>query len=79
MARKVRDIMSAAPVRMASTESVLAAARAMKEHGTGTVLVVSGGRLRGLVTDRDITMLVLAESRDPVTTPALANAALAVG
>jgi CBS domain-containing protein len=53
---------------MASTESVFAAARAMKEHGTGTVLVVSGGRLTGLVTDRDITMLVLAESRDPLTT-----------
>lgn len=68
MARKVRDIMSPAPVRMASTESVFAAARAMEEHGTGTVLVVSGGRLSGLVTDRDITMLVLAESRDPLTT-----------
>lgn len=68
MGRKVRDIMSPAPVRMASTESVFAAAQAMKEHGTGTVLVMSGGRLSGLVTDRDITMLVLAESRDPLTT-----------
>jgi CBS domain-containing protein len=69
MARKVRDIMSAAPVCMSSAASVLAAARAMKEHGTGTVLVVSGGQLSGLVTDRDITMLVLAERRDPLTIP----------
>jgi CBS domain-containing protein len=68
MARKVRDIMSPAPVCMASTESVFAAAKAMKEHGTGTVLVVSGGRYSGLVTDRDITMLVLADRRDPLTT-----------
>jgi CBS domain-containing protein len=64
----VREIMSPAPVCMASTESVSAAARAMKEHGIGTVLVASGGRLSGLVTDRDITMRVLAENRDPLTT-----------
>ena len=58
MTRKVRDIMSAAPVCMAATESVSAAAKAMKESGVGTVLVVSGGRLDGLVTDRDITIRV---------------------
>ncbi len=40
----------------------------MKEREVGTVLVVSGGRLDGLVTDRDITIRVLAENRDPVTT-----------
>ncbi len=68
MTRKVRDIMSAAPVCMAATESVSAAAKAMKERGIGTVLVVSGGRLEGLVTDRDITIRVLAENRDPATT-----------
>jgi CBS domain-containing protein len=68
MTRKVRDIMSAAPVCMAATESVLAAAKAMKEREVGTVLVVSGGRLEGLVTDRDITIRVLAENRDPATT-----------
>jgi CBS domain-containing protein len=65
---KVREIMSPAPVCMASTESVSAAALAMKEHGVGTVLVVSGGLLSGLVTDRDIAMRVLAENRDPLTT-----------
>jgi CBS domain-containing protein len=68
MTRKVRDIMSAAPVCMAPTESVSAAARAMKLRGVGTVLVVSGGRLEALVTDRDITIRVLAENRDPATT-----------
>jgi CBS domain-containing protein len=68
MATKVRDIMSPAPVSMAATEPVSAAARAMKEHGIGTVLVVADGRLSGLVTDRDITVRVLAENRDPLTT-----------
>jgi CBS domain-containing protein len=68
MATKMRDIMSSAPVSMAATEPVSAAARAMKEHGIGTVLVSVGGRLSGLVTDRDIAVRVLAENRDPVTT-----------
>jgi CBS domain-containing protein len=66
--RKVRDIMSAAPVCMAPGESVSAAARAMKQHGIGTVLVLTDGRFSGLVTDRDITVRVLAEDRDPRAT-----------
>lgn len=68
MTRKVREIMSAAPACMAASESVSAAAKAMKERGIGTVLVLSGGRLAGLVTDRDIAIRVLAENRDPLTT-----------
>ena len=66
---KMRDIMSPAPVCMAPDDSVSAAAQAMKQHGIGTVLVLADGRLSGLVTDRDITVRVLAEDRDPRTTP----------
>ena len=65
---KMRDIMSAAPVCMAPGEPVSAAAKAMKQHGIGTVLVLADGRLNGLVTDRDITVRVLAENRDPRAT-----------
>jgi CBS domain-containing protein len=64
----MRDIISSAPVSMAATEPVSAAARAMKERGIGTVLVMTDGRLSGLVTDRDIAVRVLAENRDPATT-----------
>ena len=39
---KMRDIMSAAPVCMAPGEPVSAAAKAMKQHGIGTVLVLAG-------------------------------------
>ena len=66
--RKMRDIMSAAPACMAPGDSVSAAAQVMKQHGIGTVLVLTDGRLSGLVTDRDITVRVLAENRDPQTT-----------
>ena len=65
---KMREIMSAAPVCMAPGEPVSAAAKAMKQHGIGTVLVLADGRLNGLVTDRDITVRVLAENRDPRAT-----------
>jgi CBS domain-containing protein len=65
---KMRDVMSAAPVSLAADESASTAAQAMKEHGIGTVLVVTDGRLSGLVTDRDIAIRVLAENRDPRTT-----------
>ena len=68
MTRKMRDIMSPAPVCMAPGEPVSAAAQAMKQHDIGTVPVLAGGRLSGLVTDRDITVRVLAENRDPRTT-----------
>ena len=60
--------MSPAPVSLAATETVFAAARAMKEHGVGTVLVSTDGRFTGLLTDRDITIRVLAENRDPRST-----------
>ena len=66
--RKMRDIMSAAPVCMAPGESAFAAAQAMQRHATSTVLVLAGGRLHGLVTDRDIALLVLAEDGDPRAT-----------
>jgi CBS domain-containing protein len=68
MTRKMRDIMSSAPVCMASTDTVSAVAKAMKEHGVGTALVLADGQLSGLVTDRDIAVRVLAENRDPATT-----------
>jgi CBS domain-containing protein len=68
MARKMRDIMSPAPESMAANEPVSAAARAMKEHGVGAVLIMADGRLSGLLTDRDIAVRLLAEGRDPVTT-----------
>jgi CBS domain-containing protein len=66
--RKLRDIMSPAPACIAPADTVLAAAKAMRERGVGTVLVLTDGQLSGLLTDRDITVRVLAENRDPQTT-----------
>lgn len=68
MPTKMRDIMSPDPVCLAPGDTVFAAATAMKQHGIGTVLVLTDGRLSGVVTDRDITVRVLAEDRDPQAT-----------
>jgi CBS domain-containing protein len=65
----MRDIMSAAPMILPASQTVAAAARAMRERGVGAVLVSTDGQLTGLVTGRDITVRVLAEDRDPKFTP----------
>jgi CBS domain-containing protein len=50
--------------------TVAMAARAMRDDGIGDVLVVDGShRLIGVLTDRDVVVRVVAEARDPKTTP----------
>lgn len=69
MAQKVSELMTSAPVALSSGQSVADAARAMREGGIGDVLVMDDGQLKGLVTDRDIVVRVLADGRDPGNTP----------
>ena len=64
MGLKVRDVMTGVPVIMQKDESLLQAARRMRDHAVGCVLVAEGTRLRGLVTDRDIVVRAIAESSD---------------
>jgi CBS domain-containing protein len=68
MAQKIREIMTESPVSMDVNSSVTDAARAMQQNGIGDVLVVQGGRIHGLVTDRDLVVRVLAEGREPSST-----------
>lgn len=68
MMKKVRDIMTPAPTGVTHVESVATAARIMRDAGIGTVLVLDGGEVRGIVTDRDIVVRVLAEGGDAMTT-----------
>jgi CBS domain-containing protein len=68
MTTKIRDIMTSPPVCMAPYEAVSAAAMAMRDLGIGCVLVKDDGEIRGILTDRDITVRVLADARDPATT-----------
>ncbi len=65
----VRQIMQKGLVTVLPTSSVHDAALKMKEHNVGSALIVEeGGKLKGIVTDRDIAMAVAADSKDPQTT-----------
>ena len=58
----VRDVMTAEPIVLQRDQSIADAARAMRDNAVGSVLVVDGDKLCGLVTDRDIVVRALAES-----------------
>lgn len=62
---KVRDVMTPEPIVLQSGQSIADAARAMRDSGVGSVLVVDGATLRGLVTDRDLVVRALASSASP--------------
>ena len=56
------------PVTTSSDITVAAAARLMKQNRIGALLVVDGGRLAGIFTERDALFRVVAEGRDPSAT-----------
>lgn len=49
-------------------ETVASAARKMRDLNLGAVLVVSGSRLSGIFSERDLLCRVVAEGRDPACT-----------
>src|SRR5690348_16969625 len=67
MARVV-DIMTRDVQTVAPTATVQEAAQKMKIDNIGSLPVTQESRLVGTLTDRDITIRVIAEGRDPRTT-----------
>jgi len=64
MAQSVRDVMTANPIALPATSSVVDAARTMRDANIGNVIVVDNGQICGIVTDRDITVRGVAEGKD---------------
>jgi CBS domain-containing protein len=62
MAKSVRDAMTADPRSIGASASVVEAARLMREQHIGSLPVTEDDRLVGMITDRDITTRVVAES-----------------
>jgi CBS domain-containing protein len=62
---KVREMMTADPEQVDREAMVDEAARVMRDLNVGAVPVVADGKVQGIVTDRDITVRVLAEDRSP--------------
>jgi CBS domain-containing protein len=69
MGKIVQDVMSTDPRAVDAGKPVAEAAKLMKDEDVGLAPVVEGDRLVGTLTDRDIAVRVVAEGRDPGSTP----------
>ena len=64
MEMTVSDVMTKNPVVCGLSTSVAEAARLMRDHDIGDVLVSDGSQFVGIVTDRDIVVRCIADGRD---------------
>jgi CBS domain-containing protein len=64
----IRDLMTTNPTTCPPSATVVEAARVMKQEDVGSVPVVEGDRIVGVVTDRDIVTRVVAEGGDTDST-----------
>lgn len=67
---QISDMMSPNVVSITPDESTALAARLLYRHNIGALPVCGeDGRLKGIVTDRDIVLRCVAAESDPATTP----------
>jgi CBS domain-containing protein len=69
MAQTVEQIMTRNPRTVDASATLRDAARVMNESDIGDVVVMDGGQVTGIITDRDIAVRAVAEGRDPDNTP----------
>jgi len=70
MAKKINDVMTKSPQTIGRDASVVDAARVMRDADTGIVPIVDGERLLAAITDRDVTVRIVADGGDPNATRA---------
>ena len=64
---KVRELMTTEPTTVEPKATLGEVATLMKQEDCGSIPVVEGGRLVGIVTDRDIVVRGVAAGKDPKT------------
>jgi CBS domain-containing protein len=69
MGKSVREAMTPGPETIQADQPAAEAAKLMKEADAGMIPVMTDGALVGTVTDRDIAVRVVAEGKDPRSTP----------
>ncbi|MEK6207559.1 MAG: CBS domain-containing protein [Chloroflexota bacterium] len=62
---KVRELMTKQPTTVEPDAKLGEVATLMKQEDCGSIPVVEGGRLVGIVTDRDIVVRGVASGKDP--------------
>jgi CBS domain-containing protein len=65
MVQLLREVMTPAPRCLDPSDTVATAATMMRDDDIGDVFVCIGGRLTGIVTDRDLVVRGLADGGDP--------------
>ena len=71
MASTAREIMTGGVECVGEDETVLDAAKKMDQLGVGALPICGNdNRLKGMLTDRDIVVKVLAQGKDPASTTA---------
>lgn len=71
MAHRARDVMTGGAECIGEKATVLEAAQRLAELDVGAMPICGeDDRLKGMLTDRDIVVKVLAQGRDPATTQA---------
>ena len=65
----IREVMTQSVETISSNAPVIEAAAKMRELDVGSLPVCEAERLRGLLTDRDIAVRLVASGLDPHTTP----------
>jgi len=65
MGTKVHEVMTDRPRAVTPETTVSEAARLMKSDDIGSLPILDGEQLAGMVTDRDIVIRAIAEGKDP--------------
>jgi CBS domain-containing protein len=65
--RAIREVMTPDPTTVEPGTSAQDAARKMKSEDVGSLPIVDGGRLVGMVTDRDLALRLVAEGKSADT------------
>jgi CBS domain-containing protein len=72
MAKKARDVMSGGAECVGENETVADAAKKLRDLDVGAMPICGDDdRLKGMLTDRDIVVEVLAQGKDPASTKAI--------
>ena len=68
MHKSIQDAMTSNPTTVAGSTTIQEAARLMKSEDVGSLPIVEGDRLVGVVTDRDLAIRAIAEGKGAETT-----------
>ena len=66
--RAIREVMTPDPTTVEPGTSAQEAARKMKSEDVGSLPIVDGGRLVGMITDRDLALRLVADGKSADTT-----------